>query len=298
MNPMPAVENVEAFALPPVTVAVCSNRLRLIECFWALNKELLTAPGVHVLVVLDLPESLEVQAVARQLRGDGAVCLVNRQNLGLATSRNLALEHCRTQHIVFVDDDVAIDSATLPRVREAFASGIGVVGVRIRGPQTPLKLPWYVSSGQLHYLGIHSETSTSVWGACMGFCVMTARKHNLTFWRRLGRGRGRLLSGEDTSFVQAMTDVGAPSTFLSDVHVHHNIDHGRLALVYLVRRAYWQGRTEYRRRNVGQGVLKELKRNFSAVDPISRLVLGPLFTGCVVLGVIAEWLLNAFGRTD
>jgi hypothetical protein len=198
---------------------------------------------------------------------------------------------------VFIDDDVALFSATVEGIRNGFRRGFGIVGVRVRGPEAGLALPWYISEGQLHYLSIHNERVTSTWGACMAMSLPGVRERNLTFREDLGRLGRKLSSGEDTSFLSTLRKSGVKELFLSDVFVNHNIDVERLELGYMARRAYWQGRTELLRNNVTGGIRKELGRNWNTatVGLARRLVLTAFYGSCVVAGIVHGWFASTVG---
>jgi hypothetical protein len=62
------------------------------------------------------------------------------------------------------------------------------------------------------------------------------------------------------------------------------IDPSRLTLAYLLRRAFWQGRSEVRRHDTRHGISKEWERNRSG----GRLALAVLYMASVLSGVCWE----------
>jgi hypothetical protein len=86
-----------------------------------------------------------------------------------------------------------------------------------------------------------------------------------------------------------MTAHGATAAILDDAEVRHLIPAHRLTLSYLLRRAYWQGRSEVRRHDARRGIAKEWDRNRSGNSawPV-RAALAVLYTASVLLGVWRE----------
>ncbi|CAM5677733.1 hypothetical protein SALBM311S_02136 [Streptomyces alboniger] len=82
---------------------------------------------------------------------------------------------------------------------------------------------------------------------------------------------------------------GATATILHDAEVQHLIPAHRLTLSYLLRRAFWQGRSEARRNDARRGIEKEWNRNRSGdgARPV-RAALAVLYTASVLLGVARE----------
>jgi GT2 family glycosyltransferase len=289
------VPDARAQTSPRLTVAVCSNRPECLErTVRRIVREL--GPADRLLVVLDVARTSTVRAAELAIREAGAHVILNGANLGLSRSRNVALDACETEHIVFIDDDVMLSAATLDGIRRGFRAGFGIVGVRIRGPETELALPWHISQGQLHYLGIHNDRVTTTWGACMAMSMSAVRERKLAFREDLGRKGRKLSSGEDTSFLSALRNSGVKEVFIPDVFVNHNIGSERLTVRYMARRAYWQGRTELLRRNVVGGMRKEIARNWNADTGLIRTFALTAFYGvCVLVGIVHGALASRLG---
>jgi glycosyltransferase involved in cell wall biosynthesis len=246
-------------SVPDITLAICSNRAeRVVTCCHA-NLTALRATD-DFLLVIDTRETPHTCALMSEWGCRGRI-IVNGANRGLSYSRNVALGQCRTKHIVFIDDDVVIDRVAVEAIRRAFADGCEVVGVRVLGPRAFVQTPFYITEGQYHYLGIHVPGLTArTWGACMGVDATFARVNQLRFRDELGRWGAGLASGDDTTFVADMKRFGAREAFLDSISVHHEFDQKRLSLRYMLRRTFWQGRSEVRRGTLWHGALKEWKR--------------------------------------
>jgi glycosyltransferase involved in cell wall biosynthesis len=265
-----------------LTLAICSNRPDLVGDA-VQNACAATLADDAVLVMLD------GVSLATRLTEPRVTVLENEANRGLAYSRNRVLKECETRHAVFIDDDIRVTAETVAAARTALAEGVSVVGVRITADLQNRSAPWYLTSGQLHYLGCHDATApASIWGGFLALDVEKVRLLGVEFDERLGRTAGTLASGEDTSFVREMVGRGARHEIVAGEAVHL-VRADRLTLSYLMRRALWQGRTEYRRCDVRAGVRKEWRRNWRADCSLPRraaLVL--LYGTCVLYGVLSE----------
>jgi len=84
----------------------------------------------------------------------------------------------------------------------------------------------------------------------MSLNVNFVTRHALFFRTDLGRQSGTLASADDTTFIADMKRQGAREQFLGDKRVVHMFGLERLRASYLLRRAMWQGRSEYRRNRI------------------------------------------------
>ncbi|HUZ26347.1 MAG TPA: glycosyltransferase [Streptosporangiaceae bacterium] len=276
---------------PAVTIAICSNRPERLSM--AVPRLAAAARrDDHLLIVFDGLLG-DADAILTEHASPGRARLVsNETNRGLAYSRNRVMKECQTRHVIFVDDDVVIGSEVIEAIRASLARGAAVVGARVIADLGGRARPWHVTSGQLHYLGAHPPRgAVSIWGACMAVDIETARLLGVEFDEALGRVGATLCSAEDTTFVRAMVARGARQETLADASVRHLVDPGRLRLAYLVRRSYWQGRSEARRGDALHGLRKEWARNAAADAPsVQRIALAALYTASVIAGIAVELL--------
>jgi len=177
-------------------------------------------------------------------------------------------------------------------IRSALASGAGVVGVRLSPPPSVTPMRWYIGAAQFHYLGLHApHVQQSPWGACMAFDLSIVDALGLRFEAKLGRLGQGFESGDDSSFVSEMRRNGARVDFLDRGDVYHHVQPQRMRLTTVLRRAWWQGRSEVRRGQARAGVQKEARRMLGAADPLlKRFSLFVIYGGAVVCGVAYEWL--------
>jgi hypothetical protein len=208
-----------------------------------------------------------------------------------------ALDTLMRPYLTFIDDDVAVASETLEAIRTELAAGAQAVGVRIEPDFGEARCPAYLVHGLWHYIGVHTEaTLGSVWGACFGLDGDFVRTRGLAFEATLGRRGGQLQSGDDTTFVQRIRDDGGRVVFRDDVTATHQIRTQKCRLSYLLRRAWWQGRSEARRGTWLRGVRKELRRLWTSDSTAARLSGVLVFGGAVIAGMAYEALVRA-GRS-
>jgi hypothetical protein len=273
----------------PLTFAICSNRPDQLRP--AVERLLrLLRPEDQLIVVADLPTPGGIGHLVGSARHDPRVrVLGNGTNLGLSHSRNRAMKEAVHRHLVFLDDDITTSPATVTALRATLADGAHVAGTRITADLQGRHRPWFLAPGQLHYLGCHRPGHpASIWGGCFALDIEHARLLGVTFQEHLGRTASTLSSAEDTTLVRDLVEHGATSVTMHSVEVTHQIPAARLCLTYLLRRAYWQGRSEVRRGTALPGLRKEWRRNRTGSGTVLRLVLALLYTSAVALGAGRE----------
>lgn len=274
----------------PLSIAVCSNRPWNLESGGRLLES--TADGDEVLLVVDLEPGPDETDLLTEMSSRGVRVLINGANCGLAYSRNQALAHCGHQYLVYVDDDVVVPPETIESIRAAVSNGAGIVGVWLE-PTLAGPAPWWLTGGQYHYLGVHHTVEQAkTWGACMAVDAELARQAGLRFRDDLGRRGNGLQSGDDTTFLVELRAAGASECFLRESAAAHKVPPGRTRLTYLLRRAWWQGRSEVRRSAARAALGKEWRRAVAAgpaaAGAVRRYVLGLMYTGAVTSGIITE----------
>lgn len=273
----------------PLTIAVCSiNPDRFVP---AVGRMLDASHEVDQVILIADVDTHEMPTDAtwpaeweHRLR---VIC--NGMNLGLSASRNRALKEASTQHVVFLDDDIAPNRAAIDGIRHALATGAHLAGTRITADLQGRRLPWHLTAAQMHYLGCHREDRpVTIWGGSLAVDVEFARRVGVGFDEALGHRRGVPAYAEDTVFTRQLAVNGATVAALAHVHVGHLIDPPRLTLAYLTARARAQGRSEVQRGSVRAGLAKEWRRNTDAPNPTPRTyLLAMLYLVNVLAGVVS-----------
>jgi glycosyltransferase involved in cell wall biosynthesis len=274
-----------------MSFAVCTNRPENLSNASSVARAL--GPDDELFVVVDLSADAVPARIRDGLRLAGVRLLDNHTNRGLSYSRNRALAECANHTLVYVDDDVTLIPETVEGIRRGRAEGSGIVGVLLVPRFSTSRRRWWLTGGQYHYLGVHHDSHRAkTWGACMAVDARLANEHGIRFREELGRRGAALQSGDDTTFLAELRQVGARELVLTGVSAVHHIDADRERLSYLLRRAWWQGRSERRRRNLGRALFKEWRRNVGAgparASLVRRYPLAVLFVGAVVVGGVTE----------
>jgi hypothetical protein len=281
-----------------LSFAVCSNRPHNFSNVGHLVN--VVGDDDEVILVADLQPKPAESMLLADLSTRGVGVMSNGSNRGLSYSRNRALAKCRHRHLVYVDDDISLVSDTVEAIREAVSAGAGIVGVWLQ-PRFSAPRPWWLTGGQYHYLGVHHALShAKTWGACMAVDVDLARTANITFREELGRRGKSLQSGDDTTFLNELRAAGAVERFLADAVAYHEVSLGRIRPGYLLRRAWWQGRSEVRRSSAMTSLGKEWRRGVAAGPDAAgtglRYALASVYTGAVASGIATEVALRIAKR--
>lgn len=219
--------------------------------------------------------------------------IINDENIGLSYCRNKAMQIAKNQYIVFFDDDTILLNNTLEHFRQSFIDGKTVGGARLTAPEHYKRKMGVLSEGYSYVFGIHS-CEEKIWGACFGFDVNIAKENNLYFEPLLGRkGRG-LQSGDDTLFVKEYLNI-SNNPFFINYPVQHCFNPNRLTVKYILRRVFWQGRSEIRRSNFKLGWQKEKERsknNHNMLQIFTSLCLRFTF----LLGAFVEQIQHSVRR--
>lgn len=282
-----------------LSLAVCSNRPEnLAEVRHLLRS---TATSDEVILVADLEPDPATADLLSEFEKYGIRVLRNDANKGLAHSRNRALAVCSHRHLIFIDDDLELPGTTVEAIRGAIGGGASVVGVWLEAAFDG-RVPWWLTGGQFHYLGVHHDVGQAkTWGACMAIDAQLARDAALTFRDELGRLGNGLQSGDDPTFLAELRALGAAERFLTEATAIHHVTQERTQFGYLLRRAWWQGRSETRRAIARASVSKEWRRSTglgpAAAGPVRRYLLGTLYVGAVIFGITTESIRIARGRS-
>jgi len=258
-----------------LTIAVCSNRIEKLRAHTLpLISEVNEFCRFKLFLDGSMKEDLTSLFTAINEIGDIEIITSNEVK-GHSNLRNLVLQSCKTKYLLYLDDDITITVHAVKEIIEALEDSFQIVGLKLV-PADYIEIDkWYISSNQYHYLAVHTEfTLNSIWGACMAFSIEPIKRLNIYFDDNLGRQNNKFLSGEDTTFIAHLTKNGCKSKVIQSSFAIHHIDETRLRFPSLVKRVFWQGITEARRRNIKNGFTKEVKRNFAVINPFN------FFLGC------------------
>lgn len=220
---------------------------------------------------------------------EGIKIIVNKKNMGLSYSRNLGMDTAETDYIVFFDDDIELTHNIIMKYQELFAEGYNILGGPLKLPKDYPPLPYWLSSGYAYLFTIHTNNKR-IWGANFGFNLKLAKNHNLFFNKKLGRKGKGLESGDDTTFIQDLSNFTNKIKFSEALSINHRFDLNRYLLSYQIKRVFWQGRSEVRRNNIILGIKKEFQRSFYFKKGLYNNMI-PTFTSIAFINVFFSGIL-------
>jgi GT2 family glycosyltransferase len=213
------------------------------------------APFSWELLVVDNDDNASARAVVDQaaVPPDVAVRYVTEPVLGAVHARNRGVREAAGRVIAMLDDDVVPRPGWLATVSAPVLAGeaVGAGGTVVLDPD--VRRPgWFDEAGMGGYLTAHS-LGDSRRALAEDEIVVTA---NAAFDRdavqRIGgfdarfgpRGRVQIVA-DDAHLVRELIRAGGTVMWLPDAVVVHDLPAERLSRRWLLRRAYWQGRSDW-----------------------------------------------------
>ncbi len=176
--------------------------------------------------------------------------VIHEKNKGLSFARNRGIEHSVGEYIMFIDDDVILDKNCLENLLNGIehynsdlAGGSVILRKDIKSNLTKKErrfLSELVYKNDIEFL----DFPKYIVGACLMVRRSVFMKYGF-FLTKLGRNGLTLLSGEETEFIKRINKYGGKVSYINNAKCIHNIDLVRINFRYLLRRAFWQGVTEY-----------------------------------------------------
>lgn len=234
-------------SLPAVTVAICTwNRSALLRQTLEQMTRLLVPAGLRwELLVVNNNSTDATAEVASSFIGRLPVRVVDEPLAGLSHARNRALLECRSDLIIFTDDDVMVEPGWLAAFLGATSRHPDVTA--FGGPIDP----WFperidpviieafpiVASG---FCGLnHGEEERllapdeEIYGASMGF--RRSKLAGMTFNPDLGALGTTARVGEETEFLGRLVAAGHQVAWVPGMRLRHYVDPRRTKLPYLAR---------------------------------------------------------------
>jgi glycosyltransferase involved in cell wall biosynthesis len=238
------------------TVAVCTrNRAGLLaQCLASLGHQLAEPGQVEVLVV-DNGSSDGTAALLDAWRdGGGDRRVVREPKAGLSRARNAALEASERDVVLFLDDDALAPPRWAALHLDAFGrfERTGTTGGPI-GLEWPAGRPAWVTDtvvGWYSSLELGDDTGPfPTEHGPYGTNMTVHRKAALSvggYDPHLGRGGTKLLSGEEPDLTRRLREAGWGAVYAAGAAVVHQVSPDRLERRWLLRRGWWQGRSNAR----------------------------------------------------
>jgi glycosyltransferase involved in cell wall biosynthesis len=232
------------------TIAVCTrNRAELLrQCLAALDNQLVAPDQVEILVVDNGSTDATPEVLRGWADGDGRRC-IREPAAGLSRARNTALEASDREVVLFLDDDALAPPLWAAIHLEAYERGehTGSAGGPI-GLEWPAGRPAWITDGLTQWYGaleLGDETGPFPTDhGPYGTNMSVRRKAALAvggYDATLGRGGGKLLSGEEPDLTRRLRDAGWEVVYAGGAAVIHQVPAERVDRRWLLRRGWWQG---------------------------------------------------------
>jgi glycosyltransferase involved in cell wall biosynthesis len=230
---------------------------------------------------------------------------VNETRQGLSFARNKAIDQAKGDMIVYVDDDAEMSPHYLSHLEKIIAEEekIGALGGPVEVGWLGPVPAWYETGldrafNYLYYGSYRMKLRYPrvVYGTNMAFPVSLLKKIG-GFRTDLGRIGASLLSGEDVEIMLRIQEKEhLPILYDPDLRVKHLISPERLSPGYIMEKAIWQGRSQYRLERLfhhKRGVRNAL---WCLFESYARMALGKgggrlteRFQRSLAKGIVLEW---------
>lgn len=233
-----------------ITVAICTyNRYALLRTLVAtLSDQTLSRSMFEILIVDNTDNEADRELYAKEVHGQPGLEVVYSSPPGLSRARNVALEKCRTEYIVFIDDDALPGPEWLASLLGAFRQSDASV---VAGPIEPVwpgaKPDWlprkYLACLTILDYGTSDRLLSEyefAYGTNMAFKTRALREAG-GFNVSLGRIGGRTLISDEEVETQITLRSGGHKVFYSAAaRVYHRVHENRLSRNYFRARMAWQ----------------------------------------------------------
>jgi glycosyltransferase involved in cell wall biosynthesis len=192
--------------------------------------------------------------------------------LGLSLARNCGANHSQSEILAYLDDDAIATPHWLSTLQKAYQENeqLAIAGGKIilRWPDD-VKIPQWLSLEMMGALGHYDLGTEPLQISQPG---LTPRGLNYSLRRRfleqvggfnqsLGRMGTQLLSNEELYMTELALHQGLTVAYLPDALVYHQVAPERLEYQWFLRRAWWQGVSEYQRESLaGSATVSPLQK--------------------------------------
>lgn len=242
-----------------ISVAICTwNRESLLQKTLSNLCDILLHSNLSwELIIVNNNSTDNTEEVIKRYKNSLPIKYAFEPKPGLSNARNKAVEKADGDYIVWIDDDVLVESNWLSSYIEAFSRH--PEAVVFGGPISPwfegnppkwLLDGWqYIQSsyairdlGQKEFSFNSTNTSLFPYGA--NFAIKTNVQKQYSYNPELGLKAGKIIVGEETVMIQNILDSGNTGWWVPDAKVKHWLPSDRQTLIYLRRYYVGTGQTE------------------------------------------------------
>ena len=237
-----------------LTVAICTwNRApllrRTLESIAAVD-----VPTGHTweLLVVDNASTDDTPRTLAAFRDRLPLRVVHEPRPGVSNARNTAVDAARGEVIVWTDDDVLVDRAWLRAYDEAITAHPDAVF--FGGPIVPRfegRPPAHIAAALRHAPYAYAQLDHGSqpgpllpkprrWAFTANMAIRRAAQRQLPYDAALGRQKGVLIGGEDTTLIREIWNGGGHGWWVPAARVEHIIPPERQTVAFL--RRYFQGK--------------------------------------------------------
>ena len=240
-----------------ISVIICTyNRVQLLQKAILSLAEQTMSKSDYEIIVIDNASTDNTKNIVYHISSQVPnLRYIYEPNQGLSYARNRGIQEAKGEVIAFIDDDAVASQDWLNQLMNAFdcvkpaPSCVGGKVIPIWEASQPSWLVdellmdlaivnWGDSAHFLHY------PDKCIIGANMAF-----KKRELIkaggFSNKLGRKKYCLLSNEENLLLSEMQKQGKRIYYKPEACVYHHIPKSRLSKKFFIKRAYWQGVSDY-----------------------------------------------------
>lgn len=202
---------------------------------------------------------------------------VQNKGVGLSAARNTGIDESTGQYIVFIDDDAIPDPGWLEYIKSEFAMGADITGGTV--------LPYYEDKCNLPP-SLNWLVGCTVIPNPIGCNFAMRRDLDLRFNETLGKINGQGGIGEETDLINRA--IGKRITFNPHALVWHRVPPNRLKLIYLLKRAYNEGKYKARLGRTSREYNQALTY-IKSLNPLCWSILATTLLGYGIEKCISLW---------
>ena len=269
---------------PLISVAICThNRAdRLILALEGIVKQSLPSQNFEVLIIDNASQDNTKEIGDRYQKEYSNFRYIYEPVLGLSKARNSALNQAQGKYIAYLDDDAIPGEEWLEAVLDSFTT-VEPCPVCVGGPIYGLweiPKPEWLDKSLEDYLTILDYGSEPRWFPQRRFpygANITYQKESLEnvggFNEGLGRQGKKLLSKEESLVNLTLEKQGGKFYYNPKAFVKHWIPKKRINSNWLLRRSYWQGRSDaITEKMMGKPITQQYEESISNLLHFKRVI--------------------------
>ncbi|MDA9981891.1 glycosyltransferase [Gammaproteobacteria bacterium] len=251
---MRSVETISCPLLPNVTVAVTRHDEpdeMLIAC---LDRLAAQQDITATILVFDQNPSTRMRQHTMNFQGKRGIqfTYVEIHPCGISKARNLAVQYCQTDILLFTDPDIRVDNLWASHLYQTLTNGAAIAGGRILPDWE--KHPMFITRSSLirdqyslYDLGVVVVPCGKVIGCNFGINMTRLGAEIAQFDENYGRRYGTLLGGEEVELCERARAAGKKIVYDGQALTLHRIDSTRQSYRWLIRRLYAAGKSRANR---------------------------------------------------